>query len=1043
MGFDGLSTNSIGLDDLFILKSNASNGNNLWLKTFNAGVNGIISPRYMYIGPSENLYVFGKFKGSITVGNKTINSVNSNDAFLMKIDNNGNAVWVDYFENGINASYPKVKGITDGFDTFLIFNQNHLVRLNDTNGDILYDKTYDYVEWKSLALQNSNLFVAGYSMSSNMVFGSETIPSINTGFVLKGDKNANFSASVKTSGSTIGSEINDIEFSTDGNLLITGLSVNSMNLISESGTKTYTYNPNSSFESNKLYYYIAKIDSNLSNVSFFRTSSPVMYDSYYPARNVSSRIITGTTGTFKLLLYMANNNSTKFTSFTNPNATTSNPILNSLSQGYRLLISCDSSGNYNSASQPIFYDFMMNSSGVYYTQTTSIGKTYTTKTYNAATSSLVWTKQKTVTNSGSLSKQYQRHLNSAKSDMFFTALVEGKANVFGKQVNNSSTIISRYITRLGPDSLPKWFAKFHQDSGASEQNVSGDFACVDKDDNFLVLCNTAGTSSTFFDAVGNSVDFTQNSTISSKAIIKLDKNGNLLWSKQLLPSTSGNISAAINSDANGDVYIVGTSTQNFNVDGHLISTSVPPGWSSSLGSVFVIKFSSTGNYLYSKVYPNLSAYSLIPVIDAQNNFYLFSEPIYSGANYVFDSITIPSGLYNTDFLMLKFNSSGNVIWGKNFFANNPDWYYAWPNDVVFDGEDFIIMGNYVKNNSSSNFTGLDLVDISRVYPNVTYIPFFAKVTTNGTVIWQNPIHTSVSNTGNYTNIDVDENKNIYMYFYVKDKLNIDGTEYQFDPIKGSKVLLKLDANGNYVYSKILDSATSFNMVDVIENDQINISGYTVDNNVLNYPINNKNGYNLYIGTLGNLTQKYLTPEKNYLELRNVMIENNPNNENSFSFDLINNVNWLATSDQSWLSLSFLNLTGRNTLQNSISGNGDAKITMTATTNNNGSSRTASVIISGDSGVNTSTIIVTQTGTLGTQESKTFVMLLYPNPTSDVLNIQSHEKIIKAEIYDTTGKLILNSKVLDNKISVIKINKGLYFIKLYTEKSVVTSKFIKD
>lgn len=1044
IGFDGLSSKSIGLDDLFILKSNASNGSNVWLKTFNAGINGVIVPKYLYIGPSENLYVFGQFKGSITVGSKTINSVNNNDSFLMKIDRNGNAVWVDYFANGINTTYPKVKCVTDGLDTFLIFNQNHLVRMDDTNGDVLYDKTYDYVEWKSIALQNSNLFVAGYSNTTNLVFGTETIPNIYTGFVLRGDKNANFNASVKTSGSTSGSNVDDIEFSGDGNLLMTGFSAGSVNLITESNTVSYTYNTNTNFSTAKIYYNISKINPSFTNVYFFRTSTDLGISSSNlgSTRSYSKIIPYGTTGNFRILLKFAHNStSSADLNITNPNSTTYTIPANQI-RNYRSLLSCDALGNYLAGAQPVLYDGFLCASGSNYVKTASVGKTYTTNSYNATTSALLWSKQKSASIAGSLGGQFIKHLNSAKSDVFFTTLVEGKANIFGRQVNNSSSIVSRYMARLGADGLPKWFAKFHQDSGVGELNVSSDFACVDKDDNFLVMCNTAGTSSTFFDATGNSVDFTQNSSVSSKAIIKLDKNGNLLWSKQILPSAPAIVNAAIATDNNGDVYIVGTSTQNLNIDGHIISTVsnssiIPPE-----GSMFLIKFSATGNYLYSKVYKDYSTYSLHPVFDAQNNLYVFSEPIFLTANNnTFDSVTIP--ITDLALLMLKFDSSGNVVWGKNFFENNPNLYYAWPIDVVFDGTDFIVMGNLYATKSSSNFTGLDLINIPKIYPNVSYIPFFAKVSTNGSVIWQKPLHANISNTGNYTNIDIDNNKNIYMYCYVKDKINIDNTEYQFDAAKGNKILLKLNTHGNYQYSKVIDFGQStYPLVDVIGNDQVNISAHTTENNVFNYSVNNNLGSNLYIATLGNLTQKYLTPEKNYLELSNITMENNPNNSNNYSFDLINNVNWTATTDQSWLSLSFLNLTGKNVSQNTISGNGDAKITLTAETNTTGASRSATVMVSGI-GVDSKSIIVTQTGNLGTKESKTLIMMLYPNPTSDILNIQSQEKITKAEIYDFTGKLLLQTTVIDKKINVNTLSKGTYFIKLHTEKGIVNSKFIKN
>ncbi|MDN8902019.1 hypothetical protein Q0O39_14205, partial [Staphylococcus aureus] len=78
---------------------------------------------------------------------------------------------------------------------------------------------------------------------------------------------------------------------------------------------------------------------------------------------------------------------------------------------------------------------------------------------------------------------------------------------------------------------------------------------------------------------------------------------------------------------------------------------------------------------------------------------------------------------------------------------------------------------------------------------------------------------------------------------------------------------------------------------------------------------------------------------------------------------------------------------------------DAKITLTAQVNNTGVTRNASVLVSGDQNVTSKTVIVTQSGILANNEVKTFVTVIYPNPTSDILNIQTEQKISKIEIFD--------------------------------------------
>ena len=103
---------------------------------------------------------------------------------------------------------------------------------------------------------------------------------------------------------------------------------------------------------------------------------------------------------------------------------------------------------------------------------------------------------------------------------------------------------------------------------------------------------------------------------------------------------------------------------------------------------------------------------------------------------------------------------------------------------------------------------------------------------------------------------------------------------------------------------------------------------------------------------------------------------------------------------------------------------------------------ANINLSGDQGVNAKTVIVSQTFILATGEAKTVFTTLYPNPTSDILNIETDQKISKIEVYDVSGKLAISTNGKDKKVTVSNLNNGMYFIKLYTENGVINSKFIK-
>ncbi|OCK51619.1 hypothetical protein BA768_02585 [Chryseobacterium sp. CBo1] len=69
--------------------------------------------------------------------------------------------------------------------------------------------------------------------------------------------------------------------------------------------------------------------------------------------------------------------------------------------------------------------------------------------------------------------------------------------------------------------------------------------------------------------------------------------------------------------------------------------------------------------------------------------------------------------------------------------------------------------------------------------------------------------------------------------------------------------------------------------------------------------------------------------------------------------------------------------------------------------------------------------------------------IYPNPVKDILHIKSKNEIIKAEIYDSIGRIILSAKAKENAINVAELSKGAYMIKLFLKDHYEVQKFIKD
>ena len=69
--------------------------------------------------------------------------------------------------------------------------------------------------------------------------------------------------------------------------------------------------------------------------------------------------------------------------------------------------------------------------------------------------------------------------------------------------------------------------------------------------------------------------------------------------------------------------------------------------------------------------------------------------------------------------------------------------------------------------------------------------------------------------------------------------------------------------------------------------------------------------------------------------------------------------------------------------------------------------------------------------------------IYPNPVVDELIIRNDELSINSvEIVDFTGKTVKNQSSVVNSINVSSLSQGVYFLKMKTDKGVITKKFIK-
>ena len=77
------------------------------------------------------------------------------------------------------------------------------------------------------------------------------------------------------------------------------------------------------------------------------------------------------------------------------------------------------------------------------------------------------------------------------------------------------------------------------------------------------------------------------------------------------------------------------------------------------------------------------------------------------------------------------------------------------------------------------------------------------------------------------------------------------------------------------------------------------------------------------------------------------------------------------------------------------------------------------------------IYYNNTAQLSTKETEAVKKTLktYPNPVKEVLNIENIEKNLSLQIFDLSGKLVLETKTNDSKISIDtkSLQKGQYIV----------------
>jgi hypothetical protein len=581
----------------------------------------------------------------------------------------------------------------------------------------------------------------------------------------------------------------------------------------------------------------------------------------------------------------------------------------------------------------------------------------------------------------------------------------------------------------------------------------------------------------YIDNLENLLSYDQKTTFSVKKFTYLNSNYNLSWTKSIPNYHGGTIASNyLKSDPQGNSYMNYTSSGEVNFLGKTsyntgvqfantyakIDTSGQLSWNASMYYTFLKKYANRnftndvnidGEFITSVAVPKSS-----PAVFVAN----------SGTQTVFQSGNLTNlPAFNQ---LIKISNTGELLWSKriDFYGNATPYvsvFFDRKGDVIVwaSGASFIGIGSQTINSSSfiakvNGVTG-NIIFV-KSYPGLNY--FYGKIA-------------------------FDELNNIYA-FYEPMYVNTTSNVYEIGDIKiqgnsdfRNSLMVKLDSNGNpefgknfyqnlpadtYAYSVPIDvkyDGTNFIQYNYLEGDGNKF--ITLDGAIIATPYSES----FYANSFAKISK-----EGAVLGVTPILsVRSSPD---SGSIDLDENGNiylqgrWKGNfliNNQEYINDS--SAFTANVLK--FGSNGALKYIKKMYTENNVApvggntigfaNHRISVVkqdlltISGDIisdrllsqpinflGGDNYYLATLEESYLKTLEAITKEFTIYPNPTSDFININTKEKVNNIEIYDSTGRNVNVEFNSNNQIDVRKLINGVYYIKVTTDKNNSTSKFIK-
>lgn len=512
---------------------------------------------------------------------------------------------------------------------------------------------------------------------------------------------------------------------------------------------------------------------------------------------------------------------------------------------------------------------------------------------------------------------------------------------------------------------------------------------------------------------------------------KLSPTGSLLWVK-VFKNEMRMESSYLTLDDNNNVYLTSQFTGSIDLNpgnGTDVHTVVSP-----YPSAYVVKLSTHGEYIWGNHFQfgstiNSGIETTAIEIDNENNILLTGE-FQNSIYFDFGNTAQVSTATGRNNFILKMDKEGGLIWNKIFTSNLYGRYKI--NDIATDSQNNIILaggtyGNVYLNPPSGNYIQSDVN-----YPDLAIV----KLGSTGDFIWAKTAQGTMI--GNYNSaeqanaIAIDGDNNIYFSGNFTNHINLETSNTSFvldsginDSSQSTPFFGKMNSENKMLWAKKLDGGTSTNSsgrtASIID---INAAGRVfVGMNYLGtftYTVNGVAGSNTTYNDSSRGQQMGIS-----------LAEISPSNGNYLSMYHLNNI-WHIWFHGFDIRNNSAYISGR------FSGTLDYGNSVSITTSPGGYT-----------GQDDGYAAQISYNTLGiTENAQLFnTIVLSPNPVHNQLNFTTNiHKINKVTITDLTGKILGNilSSCTDStyNMDVSQLDSGTYVLTIYTEKGIISKKFLK-